>query len=137
MLTINIYNRSLTYQVDKVKVVEPTDTKALAPEPGKDYVTLVTCTPYAVNSHRLLVRGHRVDQEERDGLHIVEESDWGEAGSARQSGKPSLLFILVAVLLAVALFAIILAICKGRKRVKERERMQRRRRRGRGRGSDY
>lgn len=48
------------YQVDDIKVVEPTDVISLQIEKGKDYITLVTCTPYMINSHRLLVRGHRV-----------------------------------------------------------------------------
>ncbi|NQQ32935.1 class C sortase [Streptococcus suis] len=48
------------YQVDDIKVVEPTDVSSLQIEQGQDYITLVTCTPYMVNSHRLLVRGHRV-----------------------------------------------------------------------------
>lgn len=47
-------------QVDQIKTVEPTDTKDLRIEKGQDFVTLLTCTPYMVNSHRLLVRGHRV-----------------------------------------------------------------------------
>jgi len=47
--------------VDNILVVEPEDVGALSPVEGKDYVTLVTCTPYGVNSHRLLVRGERVD----------------------------------------------------------------------------
>lgn len=48
------------YQVDDIKVVEPTDVSSLQIEQGQDYITLVTCTPYMINSHRLLVRGHRV-----------------------------------------------------------------------------
>ena len=50
----------LAYEVDQIKVVDPEDTSDLDIVEGKDYVTLVTCTPYAVNTHRLLVRGHRV-----------------------------------------------------------------------------
>lgn len=54
----------LCYKVDQISVVEPEDTTALAAEDGLDLVTLLTCTPYGVNSHRLLVRGHRVPYEE-------------------------------------------------------------------------
>jgi len=54
----------LCYEVDKISVVEPTDTSALQVEEGQDLVTLLTCTPYGVNSHRLLVRGHRVEYKE-------------------------------------------------------------------------
>lgn len=50
----------LCYQVDKISVVEPDETQDLAVEGGQDLVTLLTCTPYGVNSHRLLVRGHRI-----------------------------------------------------------------------------
>ena len=58
--TITVLNRTLTYEVDQIRVVEPTDLSDLKIEAGKDYCTLVTCTPYGVNTHRLLVRGHRV-----------------------------------------------------------------------------
>ena len=51
----------LAYRIDNIIVVEPEDVAALHPAEGKDYVTLITCTPYGVNSHRLLVRGERVD----------------------------------------------------------------------------
>ena len=58
--TIYTLNQALTYQVDQITVILPEEIEALAIEPGKDYVTLMTCTPYAVNTHRLLVRGVRV-----------------------------------------------------------------------------
>lgn len=54
----------IAYEVDQIKVVEPTEFDDLKIEPGKDYITLMTCTPYMINSHRLLVRGHRIDYEE-------------------------------------------------------------------------
>lgn len=55
-----ILDEILCYEVDQITIVEPEDTDALAVEPGKDLATLLTCTPYGVNSHRMLVRGHRV-----------------------------------------------------------------------------
>ena len=58
--TLSILNRTLTYEVDQIRIVEPTDLSNLTLEEEKDYCTLVTCTPYGVNTHRLLVRGHRV-----------------------------------------------------------------------------
>lgn len=61
---LSVLNETLAYQVDRVSVVEPTDTQDLAAEDGEDLVTLLTCTPYGVNSQRLLVRGHRVPYEE-------------------------------------------------------------------------
>ena len=57
---IHVLDEVLAYEVDQIKVVDPEDTSDLDIVEGKDYVTLVTCTPYAVNTHRLLVRGHRV-----------------------------------------------------------------------------
>lgn len=59
--TINVLDRTLTYEVDQIRVVEPTDLSDLQIEKGKDYCTLVTCTPYGINTHRLLVRGHRIE----------------------------------------------------------------------------
>ena len=56
---LHVLDDTLCYQIDKITVIEPEDTKAMAVEDGMDLVTLVTCTPYGVNSHRLLVRGHR------------------------------------------------------------------------------
>lgn len=60
--TIYTLNQTLTYQVDQITVILPEEIEALAIEPGGDYVTLMTCTPYAVNTHRLLVRGVRVEE---------------------------------------------------------------------------
>lgn len=53
-------NEVLTYEVDQIRIVEPQEIEALDIVEGEDYCTLVTCTPYGINSHRLLVRGHRV-----------------------------------------------------------------------------
>ena len=58
---IRVLNEKLTYEVDQILIVEPSDVSALGIEPGKDYCTLVTCTPYGVNTHRMLVRGHRIE----------------------------------------------------------------------------
>ena len=60
---LHILDDTLAYEVDKITVVEPEETQDLAVEEGEDLVTLLTCTPYGVNSHRLLVRGHRVPYE--------------------------------------------------------------------------
>ena len=58
---IRVLDEVMTYEVDQILIVEPMDVSALTIEDGKDLCTLVTCTPYGVNSHRLLVRGHRVE----------------------------------------------------------------------------
>lgn len=61
---IRVLEETLTYEVDQIRIVEPEDLSALEIEEGKDLCTLVTCTPYGINSHRLLVRGHRVENME-------------------------------------------------------------------------
>ena len=60
---LSVLNEVLTYEVDQIRIVEPTDLSELQIVPGKDYCTLVTCTPYGINSHRLLIRGHRVETQ--------------------------------------------------------------------------
>lgn len=62
--TITVLDRELTYEVDKISIVLPTEVDELKVVDGKDYVTLMTCTPYGINTHRLLVRGHRVNTRE-------------------------------------------------------------------------
>lgn len=57
---LHVLDETLTYEVDKISVVDPYDMDDLAIDPDQDYCTLVTCTPYGINTHRLLVRGHRV-----------------------------------------------------------------------------
>lgn len=63
LFVMRVLDETLTYQVDQILIVEPDETKDLLIEEGKDYCTLVTCTPYGVNSHRMLVRGHRVENQ--------------------------------------------------------------------------
>ena len=70
--TVNVLNKTLTYEVDRIRVVEPTDLSNLQIEQGKDYFTLVTCTPYGINTHRLLVRGHRVDNAQGEANVIAD-----------------------------------------------------------------
>ena len=62
IFTLYILNRTLEYKVDQILTVLPDDTDALMPFKGEDYCTLVTCTPYGINTHRLLVRGKRVEK---------------------------------------------------------------------------
>ncbi len=60
---IQVLDRTLTYEVDQIRIVLPSELQDLEIDPNQDYCTLVTCTPYGVNTHRLLVRGHRVDND--------------------------------------------------------------------------
>ncbi len=61
IFVLTVLKETLTYEVDQIRTVEPDDLSDLRIDPDKDYCTLVTCTPYGVNTHRLLVRGHRVE----------------------------------------------------------------------------
>lgn len=63
--TLTVLDRLLTYQVDQILIVEPREVEALYVTEGEDYCTLVTCTPYGVNSHRMLVRGSRIENGEQ------------------------------------------------------------------------
>lgn len=70
--TMTVLNRTVTYQVDQIRIVEPTDLSDLQIKEGKDYCTLVTCTPYGINTHRMLVRGHRVANAQGDAPVIAD-----------------------------------------------------------------
>lgn len=96
---IYILDRTLAYEVDQILVVEPSETEALQLQEGKDYVTLVTCTPYAINTHRLLVRGTQVEYIEK----VVQETKVEKKAS--NSDKILYIGLIIAVLLLI--FAII------------------------------
>ena len=79
---LHVLDEALAYEVDQILVVKPYQTDALKIGPEQDYVTLITCTPYGVNSHRLLVRGHRIEPE-------TEECASNEIASPRTEPKQS------------------------------------------------
>lgn len=71
---LHVYDEMLTYEIDQILIVEPEDYSALAIEEGKDYCTLVTCTPYGINTHRLLIRGHRIENMTIDGTRVTSDA---------------------------------------------------------------
>ena len=72
---LRVLDEVLTYEVDQIHIVEPHEVELLEIEEGQDLCTLVTCTPYGINSHRLLVRGHRVEnQESASSIHITADA---------------------------------------------------------------
>ena len=79
MFYIHVLGEVLAYEVDTINTVLPTDTSLLQIQEGKDYVTLVTCTPFAINTHRLLVRGHRVPYVP---VQIAEDTETQKATSS-------------------------------------------------------
>ncbi len=73
VFTITILDRTVTYQIDQIKVVNPDDTNDVRIIDGEDHVTLLTCTPYGINSHRLLVRGTRIENA-KPTLHVTSDA---------------------------------------------------------------
>jgi sortase A len=69
-----ILDRTITYEVDQIRIVEPNDTGLIQITEGKDYCTLLTCTPYGINTQRLLVRGHQVDLSQSRNLYVANEA---------------------------------------------------------------
>lgn len=82
---LEVLNETLAYQVDQIKTVLPHDTTYLGIEDGQDLCTLVTCTPFGVNSHRLLVRGHRIPHEEAKDIIRQQQDTQVNAGSTWQN----------------------------------------------------
>lgn len=74
IFTIRTLNETLTYEVDQIRIVLPEQVDDLEIEEGKDYCTLVTCTPYGVNTHRLLVRGHRIETPDDSTVLVIADA---------------------------------------------------------------
>ena len=74
VFSITVLDRLLTYQIDKIQIVRPNEVDALYVTEGEDYCTLVTCTPYGINTHRLLVRGTRVETPEVKNIYITTDA---------------------------------------------------------------
>lgn len=96
--TIKVLDRTMSYEVDQIRIVEPEEVGDLAPVEGEDYVTLLTCTPYGINTHRLLVRGHRVENTASAPVIENEAYELDSSMLAPIVAAP-LLLILLAVLL--------------------------------------
>lgn len=99
--TVTVLDRILTYQVDQIRIVLPSEVEDLYVTEGKDYCTLVTCTPYGINTHRLLVRGERVDRQQILGSVTVadEAPPIDPVIVAPIVAAPMLLCLLIALLL--------------------------------------
>ena len=97
---LHILGEVLAYKIDQIKVVEPQETSDLLIDPTKDYATLVTCTPYGVNSHRLLVRGTRIPYVE----NMENEQITTTSGKAREwlSEYVNVLVVSISTILVVA-----------------------------------
>ena len=111
--TITVLDRELTYEVDQISIVLPTETDLLQPVEGKDYVTLMTCTPYGINTHRLLVRGKRIENAENQ-KHIRVTADALRI-------EPIIVAPALAVPMLLVLLVVMLAVPHLRKRKNQRE----------------
>ena len=114
---ISVLDQILCYEVDQISVVEPSETEALKVEEGKDLATLLTCTPYGVNSHRLLVRGHRVE--------YVEEEVMKEDVPLMETSLHTNYLLWVVVGLAItAVFILVLSVADKKRRKKANDQMK-------------
>ena len=111
--TITVLDRVLTYEVDQISIVLPTETDLLQPVEGKDYVTLMTCTPYGINTHRLLVRGKRIENAENQ-KHIRVTADALRI-------EPIIVAPALAVPMLLVMLVVMLAVPHLRKRKNQRE----------------
>ena len=96
---IKMLTETLVYRIDQIKVVEPTDTQYLQAEEGEDYITLITCTPYAINTHRMLVRGTRIDTDEY--FATINNSN---LGNEKNSVNYLFIFIIVVIIVLIVIF---------------------------------
>lgn len=114
---IHVLEETLAYQVDQILVVEPDHTEDLSIVEGEDYCTLLTCTPYAVNSHRLLVRGHRVP--------YTEEQYQEDSKQIALPSGPSVLIRILCVIIGLAIAFLIVFLLRRRKRKKGKDKRRR------------
>ena len=110
---LSVLDETLAYEVDKITVIEPEELEFLTPEEYRDLLTLLTCTPYGVNTHRLLVRGTRVPYEETEFTKTGKEPEKSDSWRAQY---------LRAVLTGAALLAVLGLIIIGRRRRRGRHR---------------
>ena len=100
--TITVLNETLTYEVDHIWIVEPQDVSHLGIEQGKDYCTLITCTPYGINTHRLLVRAHRTENANGDAMVVADAIQIRPIYVAPFLAIPILLILLLYILISTS-----------------------------------
>lgn len=131
---IHVLNTVLTYKVDQIKVVEPSDDRDLQIEQGEDYVTLLTCTPHILNTYRLLVRGTRVEDNKIDtNENIVnneivvseQEKDIPEESTVMQNQfggiNKTYIIIGIAVLFLFVIIILLVILKKNKKKAKHKK----------------
>lgn len=99
VFTITVLDQLLTYEIDQIEIVEPHDITNLKIDPEQDYVTLMTCTPYGINTHRLLVRGHRIENTEKPAYVTTEAFRVSNLTTTPLVAVPIVLTILIIIIL--------------------------------------
>ena len=97
IFVLNVLGRKLAYEVDQIKVVLPDEMSDLEIVHGKDLCTLVTCTPYGINTHRLLVRGHRTKYIEETVVRVQKEAEKKETGIWLLAGGGAVFLIIIII----------------------------------------
>jgi len=98
--SIKILDRTMTYQVDQIKTVDPSDASDIRVFEGEDYCTLLTCTPYGINTHRLLVRGTRISTVSQKNIYVISEAYQIDSLIVMPAvAIPMLLILMIVVLL--------------------------------------
>lgn len=104
---LHVLDATLAYQVDQILTVEPQELETLVAEPGQDYVTLVTCTPYGINTHRMLVRGTRIP-------YVPEAEQSTQATAAHLlGGETTTRYFLIGILFGIGLLYLFIAVLLG------------------------
>lgn len=115
--TMTVLNRTVTYEVDQIRIVEPEDLSELQIVQGSDYCTLLTCTPYGINTHRLLVRGHRIPNL---------DGDANVTADAMQVDQTLVAMVVAVIILLILVIILLIVSSKWYKGRRDRREMERR-----------
>ena len=118
--TMTVLNRTVTYEVDQIRIVEPEDLSELQIVQGSDYCTLLTCTPYGINTHRLLVRGHRIPNL---------DGDANVTADAMQVDQTLVAMVVAVIILLILVIILLIVSSKWYKGRRDRREMARRNKR--------
>ena len=118
--TMTVLNRTVTYEVDQIRIVEPEDLSELQIVQGSDYCTLLTCTPYGINTHRLLVRGHMIPNLDGDANVTVD---------AMQVDQTLVAMVVAVIILLILVIILLIVSSKWYKDRRDRREMARRNKR--------
>ena len=121
--TMTVLNRTVTYEVDQIRIVEPEDLSELQIVQGSDYCTLLTCTPYGINTHRLLVRGHRIPNL---------DGDANVTADAMQVDQTLVAMVVAVIILLILVIILVTVSSKWYRDRRDRREMARRNKRSSG-----